>query len=521
VNSKQAIPILSRRDWIIIAAALISAGFYVLIMYLKNGSTGFPLDDAWIHQTYGRNVARTGHWEYVPGIPSAGSTAPLYTVLLAIGYFFHLPFFAYTYALGAVTLAIGGLFAARLADQLCETMFPKVKHGGVWTGLAFVTAWHMVWSAVSGMETIVFCTLALALTFVAWRESKLDPSALRIPRVFVLRGALFGVIGAALIATRPEGIVLIAVLGLGMFITRPKTATSNLIAWCIGAALGVCIGVLPYAVLNLSLNGQLLPNTFSAKQAEYAELLLQPVYVNLMALVSQIMAGGEIALVPGYLWLLTRLLRRVNLQKSAIFLALPLWSMIHIFLYTLRLPAYYQHGRYMIPALLPVIIFGVTGTLALLVELRRRSMLTRVLTQAVTVTAFTLFFTFLLYGSFIFAGDVKMVNSDMVAASNWIKQNIPNDQLLAAHDIGAIGYFAPRPLFDLAGLIAPDVIPIILDHPALMQMMEAKGVRYLMVLPSQLPTKPNDPRLCELFNAHGEMGGMAVYELAWSGKCPE
>jgi len=32
-----------------------------------------------------------------------------------------------------------------------------------------------------------------------------------------------------------------------------------------------------------------------------------------------------------------------------------------------------------------------------------------------------------------------------------------DDDLIAAHDIGAIGYFAPRPILDLAGLISPDV----------------------------------------------------------------
>jgi hypothetical protein len=41
-----------------------------------------------------------------------------------------------------------------------------------------------------------------------------------------------------------------------------------------------------------------------------------------------------------------------------------------------------------------------------------------------------------------------------------------------------------------------------------------------MVLPSQRPAAADDPRLCERFNAHGGMGGMTVYELAWDGPCP-
>ncbi len=41
------------------------------------GGAGFPLDDAWIHQVYARNLALHGQWAFVLGQPSAGSTSPL------------------------------------------------------------------------------------------------------------------------------------------------------------------------------------------------------------------------------------------------------------------------------------------------------------------------------------------------------------------------------------------------------------------------------------------------------------
>ena len=55
---------------------------------------GFPLDDAWIHQTYARNLAQTGNWTFVEGELSGGSTSPLWGGLLSIGYLIHLgPYF--------------------------------------------------------------------------------------------------------------------------------------------------------------------------------------------------------------------------------------------------------------------------------------------------------------------------------------------------------------------------------------------------------------------------------------------
>jgi len=107
-----------------------------------------------------------------------------------------------------------------------------------------------------------------------------------------------------------------------------------------------------------------------------------------------------------------------------------------------------------------------------------------------------------------------------VTEAHWLATNVPPDQLLAVHDIGAAGYFAPRPIFDLAGLVSPEVVPIIRDGPKLMSMMEQKGVAYLMVLPDQRPAPADDIRLCELFNANGGMGGMTIYKLVWDGHCP-
>ncbi len=143
----------------------------------------------------------------------------------------------------------------------------------------------------------------------------------------------------------------------------------------------------------------------------------------------------------------------------------------------------------------------------------------RVIARSLVTTALAVFIVFWIIGAQVYASEVHAINSDMLGASKWLATNVPPDQLLAVHDIGAVGYFAPRPILDLAGLISPEVIPIIRDGPALMGLMQQRGVRYLMVLPSQLPTTSNDPRLCQRFNANGAMGGMAIYELAWDGHC--
>ncbi|HSB35228.1 MAG TPA: hypothetical protein VLH41_00020, partial [Thermoanaerobaculia bacterium] len=47
---------------------------------------GLPLDDAWIHAVYGRELARSGSLAYNPGEPMTGETAPLWAVVVAVAH---------------------------------------------------------------------------------------------------------------------------------------------------------------------------------------------------------------------------------------------------------------------------------------------------------------------------------------------------------------------------------------------------------------------------------------------------
>jgi len=44
-----------------------------------------PLDDAWIHLGYARNLLAHGYYTYNPGSVQTGATSPLWTLTLAAG----------------------------------------------------------------------------------------------------------------------------------------------------------------------------------------------------------------------------------------------------------------------------------------------------------------------------------------------------------------------------------------------------------------------------------------------------
>jgi hypothetical protein len=500
---------------------LVLAALALVTLYSVSAGGGFPLDDSWIHQTYARNLALTGQWAFVPDVPSAASTSPLYTVVLALGYALGIPFALWTHGLGA--LALGGMAVTGrwMGTKAGAAFMPGMKGVGTLSGLALVLAWHLIWAGASGMETAIFCLLTLGCIAYVWRW--IDSARPLFGQIMV-DGALFGVLAGLLTLARPEGVLLVALIGAAMLIACPNMTWRGVIGWGVGGGIGFLLTLAPYLAFNLSVTGGLLPNTAAAKQAWAAPLLALDYTWRLQILIEPLLAGGQILLLPG---LAVFALIALMARRTAVLWLLPiLWTLALIALYAARLPLPFQHGRYVIPALPTWILAGVIGSVWLY---RRalRSLIGRVLARTLAGSAAALFVAFAFtLGLSAYRQDVAIIDQEMVTAAHWVEANLPPEDLLAVHDIGALGYFAPRPILDIAGLVTPEVIPIILDGDALWALMEERGAVYLMAMDDQVPNDdPTDPRLCTIFSTGGALapvsGGsnIRVYRIAWDRIC--
>jgi hypothetical protein len=240
-------------------------------------------------------------------------------------------------------------------------------------------------------------------------------------------------------------------------------------------------------------------------------------------------SGGQLLLFPGVLVFAGVFVRRVRTDRQSIVYTLPLvWAVGLVALYAARLPASYHHGRYVMPAILALITAGMIGTFYI-VRWGRTSAPKRIVTRTLAVAAVLIFLQFaFVIGPRVHSDDVSWINEEMVSAAHWIGEHIPPDELLAIHDIGAVGYFTARPILDIAGLVSPEVVPYIHDPDRMWHLLRERDARYLVALPDQIPGhNPNDGRLCPLFTSDGttavRIGGpkMTVYALAWDGVCPE
>lgn len=443
---------------VIAIAAVLAVLFYLGISALIF-RIGFPLDDTWIHLTYARNFAEHGEWAYRLGERSAGSTSPLWTVLLAIGFLLDLAPFIWTYFLGWVVLTLLAIHAENIARKLARSYKPRLP----WVGLFFVFAWHLTWSAVSGMETLLHALIAFAVLAALMSGSR--------------RYLTLGMLAGLSIWVRPDGLTL---LGPILFVALLSERTWSLRGEAIlKTVIGFGALFLPYLLFHLALSGNPMPNTFYAKQAEYeAYWLSKPLTERVRNYLWPIIASPFLVLIPGVFIWANQNFRARNWGA----LAGVLWFLGYAWIYFARLPAY-QHGRYMIPALPILYLWGLLGTLEYATSVNANK---RIVLAWYTIIA-VLCFAFGFIAARQNAYDVYWIESQMVETAKWVQQNLPSDSVLAVHDIGALGYYVRNPLIDLAGLISPEVVPFIRDEVRLVEYLDSSGADYLIVFPSLYP----------------------------------
>jgi arabinofuranosyltransferase len=457
---------------------------------------GFPLDDAWIHQTYARNLGRYHQFAYNLGEPSVGSTSPLWTLLLTAPHALGLDPRPYTYLLGGVFLALTGWIIYRLTRLL----FPHDKLAP-WLTCAFcLLEWHMAWAAFSGMETILFVFLSL----LALERYLADE-----------RPLVIGLLSGLLTLTRPEGLILTLLLLIDTFSRRftgaPPQTWRQLGQYVVALLLGFLVPVAPYLALNVTVTGNLFPNTFYAKQAEYEELVASlPIWVRWTRVAAAPLVGAQILLIPGFIY---AAYKGFALAERRILLPLAWWFAL-VSLYAVRLPVTYQHGRYLIPSIPVLLLLGVWGT-------RNLPGLHRIVRQVLFISIPLLLLIFWVRGAQQYATDVRIIDSELTAAGRWIRANTTPDAIIGAHDIGAVGYFSERFLVDTAGLITPEVIPFIRDEDRVLDFLEQKDVDFVVIFPSWYPSIAQSPRLRVVYRSSSpwvvEAGGdnVVIYETAW------
>lgn len=503
---------------------LLAAGLLACLLYLGaeasilSGDFGFPLDDSWIHLQFAKNLAHGNGLSYNPGERVTGSTAPLWTALLALLFYLPGSVVLWTKTLG-VALHLAGL---RAIWQLGRELDLSETGAAVATGFAAATSW-LVWSALSGMEVPLFVLLSVGGMVLHLRERR-DPG--RPP-------LSLGVFGLAILA-RPEGALLLVLAVLDRLLvcfgrrasqeeaSEESDATGlpgglfwRLPSWravAIGLPLAVCALVGPLLFYKI-VGGQFLPTTFSAKGADLRGLLPDLQYAAaILSIVFRAVPWLTLLAGAGVLALVERLgtRRDCGLLPALWLIALPLaYSTISP---TGRGLLAGNFGRYYFPLMPIVIVLGVVGLERAAAALGARIGLGAPGTggTAAGLPLRAILLALLAWptlaglwrGSLLYAQNVANVQDSDVRIARWLAPRLPADAVLAVNDIGAVKFLLPNQVIDLVGIASPEIrveaaagMKKGLDfESAMLLAIERRRPDYVIVFPSWFPVVGRDPR---------------------------
>ncbi|MBI2620160.1 MAG: tetratricopeptide repeat protein [Ignavibacteriales bacterium] len=440
--------------------------------YFTNEGFGFPLDDPWIHLQFAKNLHQYGSFSYYQDeMVTSGSTAPLYTLLLAAGFFFTNNELILSYVLGILF----SLLAVVYFYRLLEILFPTKTLYAFAGTLLLVLEPRLQWAGLSGMETSLFIFLILATSYY-WMK--------RAP-------VATGLFGGMLLWTRPEAIILFVALGADLVLARiavsregKKTESSRAgtLQWLFPtlAVLGA-LGA-GYVLFNYLLSGSLLPNTYAAKVKYYAHgggmypsRVLQFLSDGHLIVFSVLAAAGIAQTV-------TSVIRR----RPAIILVPLLFSVGMFLAYWIKLPYLYQNGRYLIPILPFILLLGLVGMDWLLTVAGRTIRLGEQQRKALTVVLFLYLGIHFLVGSWesraLYQDFCKYISDRQVRTALWIRDHLPGNAVVATHDVGAVAYYSERRIVDMVGLISPEMIENIGHLDRLKAFLIRGGVTHLALL---------------------------------------
>lgn len=423
-----------------IPSILVVVVVVVVWLWFSPGIKTFPLDDAYIHLAYARNLAAHGELAFNPGEPSIGTSSLSWTALLAITR----PLGDYWPALIlslAFLAAAGALAGAIVEDAVARFVrFPARALGGVAAALVVLDG-HLLWMAGSGMETTFAVMLGLLAVHLHAKRG-LD--------------AWTGVVLGLAVLARPTSIVLAFVIALVTWIKR-MPSVRGLVAGALVASPGIFLTwriggsaiptsargkVLTYVGSGLDLHGML---HFAERSIAFQKFVPH----NFVLVFAAALAAWIVFTDSGSL----REKVRRALDHTSLLVCVA-WGVLHFAAYAIGFRTLGQQGRYLAEESAIVVVLGVSSFGILFREAWARRGIPLVASVCVAASVLGL-----PYWKRVYRDNVRHVDEAYVRMAEHIARKTPTDARIAAFDIGIVRYVGDRYTIDLGGLIDPNAHP--------------------------------------------------------------
>jgi hypothetical protein len=456
----------------------------------------YTTDDTYIHLRYARNLLDHGEFSFNPGDAVYGATSPLWVFVLAL--FLKL-------GLAPVTAAwLAGALSGLLVVLLVDALLSRLTFPDPWkaAGLVVITAdaWFLRWT-FSGMETPLATALLLVLLWplVSGRDMAWGKGREPLWQRYLAWGVAAGMVGLV----RPE-FLLVAPLALPWLLwfeyfrvgatgTARDRARVRPHGPALAAGVGWLLVTVPWFVYAWTHFGRFFPGTATAKSQAATGSFFDVLPYLMQAL-------QQLAATQGLLWLTALALIGLVLVRNSVagrddeaawFLPSPTmdddlperapgagpwsvwgpvalvgiaatWTMALLGGYAVK--QVWSISRYVSP-LAPVLVLAMGVVAEWLVvgvapQARDRTRYRVVIGTGAFLTlatnAWLLTAHVVPHARSFRAG----IDTCYVGMGAWLRDNTPEDAVIAALDIGAVGWTSERRVLDLMGLVSPEIMDL-------------------------------------------------------------
>ncbi len=397
-----------------------------------------PIDDAFITFRYSQNLLAGQGLVYNPGERVLGTTTPLYALLLSA-------LAAFTGGSGA-DFPLLALLVNAVADGATCWLLPKLgdrlgfRGAGIATGLVWAIAPWSVTFAIGGLETSVLVALATATFYLHLTHRPVGAAAA----------------GAFALLTRPDALLFLGPLAIGRALQIRKKAPplrpGELLAF--GAPLAA------WLIGSLAYYGSPIPHSLFAKSVAYqipagAGLARLLQHYATPFLEHETLGTGWIR-IGIFLYPALYLLGAFSAMRSS-FEAWPILAYPGLYFLAFAIANPLLFRWYLTPPL-PLYFLGIfAGVSRVSGDFKSRVPFLgfAALALALTAAAWTLTPD---HGPRRPAPKMAFIELELLyqQAAERVQSQLSNDKVLAASDIGALGYYTGARILDLLGLVSPE-----------------------------------------------------------------
>jgi len=527
---------------------VVAVGFFVLREHATAGGFGFPLGRAWLHAQMGRNLVLGNGFGVNPGTTVSSSTGPLWTLIAATGYLISGDPIVAGKVAGILLLGVCVFFVYTLVRAISNDRREALFAAAITASLP-----KLVWAGVAGVESILATALVLGgiVAHVLYN------------RPHDRRQYLSTILLALATMARPECAVFFWVAMID------RALADTLIRWRELAGREWLVPVLTHIALFVGVLAPMLyfnersglgvfpttlyANVFSSRTGLLAavalrdwgeffrSLTVRPFDYAVSLLAASLRDNPPLFILGSFGFF--RLIFSDPYASGARYRSFILPLSVVVFPLALGAFAPFaspvaEGGTYVVSVAPLALILGTVGlygaakyAAGIFGEARRmgrpaemvieRSLVWLFMLLALATQARSLWFSGRMYGC-----EVAAIEQTEVALGKWIDMNLPPGSRVAVDGVGAVAYFADRPILDTTGAASPEVLRAVRrgepPEATILRVLRAEEPDYAVLVPGRYPDLVTKHSLFERVlylgasvGPGGDARELELYELRW------